>query len=344
MPSFNKLQRIISQNHEGEYYYSVEDIRKEIYRDISLINYIDCSGYTLLHDLIIYHRDDIMSVFKMVLPLLNINHITNSGYSLLDVSVKYSNNEAVKYLLEEHNVDTETKDFIGFTPLHVAARGNNLQAAQYILEYNAEINSKDNSNRKSIDIAIQYGNLEVVKLLIDHPDTNINCVDRFWNCSLLHTATMSKQWDIYEMLINKGIDVNIQDSGGNTALHYAYRGYDQNAINYTLVNSNYDPTIKNSEGITLLHIAAKQNFTGSVDYILNKEGIDINVQSNNGNTPLHYAALHYSEDVVKILLERGADPYIENIKSNYPIDLAKKESIKSIIQDCYIGPKAAYKD
>ena len=38
--------------------------------------------------------------------------------------------------------------------------------------------------------------------------------------SLLHEAISGHKWDIAEFLINEGIDVNLKDSSGNTALHY----------------------------------------------------------------------------------------------------------------------------
>ena len=38
--------------------------------------------------------------------------------------------------------------------------------------------------------------------------------------SLLHAALYGHKWDIAEFLINEGIDVNLKDSSGNTALHY----------------------------------------------------------------------------------------------------------------------------
>jgi len=50
---------------------------------------------------------------------------------------------------------------------------------------------------------------------------------------------------------------------------------------------------------------------------------DINViDANNNNTPLHYAVKNNNEEIVKLLLQRGAKVNIRNDKGETPLDLA----------------------
>ena len=52
---------------------------------------------------------------------------------------------------------------------------------------------------------------------------------------------------IVELLIERGLDVNAQDCGGNTPLHLAMSPFQREVAKY-LVDSGADPEIKNWKG------------------------------------------------------------------------------------------------
>ena len=62
-----------------------------------------------------------------------------------------------------------------------------------------------------------YGPFEA--FLEKYDKSKLNEQNRY-GFSLLHEALSGHKWDIAEFLINEGIDINLKDSGGNTALHY----------------------------------------------------------------------------------------------------------------------------
>jgi ankyrin repeat protein len=67
--------------------------------------------------------------------------------------------------------------------------------------------------------------------------------------------------------------------------------------------------------------------TGHLEEILSKirEGIDVNIRDENGWTPLMYAAWYnQNPEVVKILLEAGADAKLVDDFGKKAIDYAKK--------------------
>eukprot|EP01101_Sappina_pedata_P001078 TRINITY_DN1118_c0_g1_i1.p1 TRINITY_DN1118_c0_g1~~TRINITY_DN1118_c0_g1_i1.p1 ORF type:complete len:408 (-),score=151.99 TRINITY_DN1118_c0_g1_i1:166-1344(-) len=51
---------------------------------------------------------------------------------------------------------------------------------------------------------------------------------------------------------------------------------------------------------------------------------DVNVQDDAKETPLHRAVMNGNEEIIKMLIERGADPRITNNFSQTPVDIAEK--------------------
>lgn len=73
-----------------------------------------------------------------------------------------------------------------------------------------------------------------------------------------------------------------------------------------------DPlTYKNPEGDNCLHIAAMNGETRAINYFI-AAGFDVNGRGDMGHTPLHYAKTFKHAEVIKLLLENGADPDLLN--------------------------------
>lgn len=54
-------------------------------------------------------------------------------------------------------------------------------------------------------------------------------------------------------------------------------------------------------------------------------GADVNIQTRYGDTALHFAIHHNRSVILKMLLEAGADPTIQNNVQKTPIDIAKDQ-------------------
>jgi ankyrin repeat protein len=73
--------------------------------------------------------------------------------------------------------------------------------------------------------------------------------------------------------------------------------------------------------ISELHIAAYEGDVERVKKLLEK-GANPNIQDEVGRTPLRNAAFKGHVDVVKLLLEHGADPNIQNEYGDTPLHMA----------------------
>lgn len=78
-------------------------------------------------------------------------------------------------------------------------------------------------------------------------------------------------------------------------------------------------------GRLTLHTASYYENVEAVKIILKHDKSIVNYQSDiDGWTPLHDAVLKGNVQIVKILLENGADPRVPNFKNETPIDMATK--------------------
>ena len=80
--------------------------------------------------------------------------------------------------------------------------------------------TKGNNMNYDLMDAYDLAELGTLELFIKKFDRKLLNKRNKYGFSLLHEAISGHKWDIAEFLINEGIDVNLKDSSGNTALHY----------------------------------------------------------------------------------------------------------------------------
>ena len=116
-------------------------------------------------------------------------------------------------------------------------------------------------------------------------------------------------------LIDRGADLDMLDNSGQSALLYAATVGNLEAVRLLLKNGA-DPDVRSPDGDTpILALAAWKDIQGEygplfiqATRILLDAKADVNAVNKDGNTALIYAAHRNNAKLVKLLLERGADP------------------------------------
>lgn len=101
----------------------------------------------------------------------------------------------------------------------------------------------------------------------------------------------------------KGSLLSLFNAGyGTLLMKAAYEGFQQ-MVSLFLTDPRTLVNMQDSRGNTALHYAAQKGHTEIVQLLLTKkQAIDINSQNEDGNTPLHLASLSGYREVIKVLL------------------------------------------
>lgn len=172
--------------------------------------------------------------------------------------------------------------------------------------------------------ASNIGDEKKVKELLE-TDININIKDDDGYTALTHSV-YGGYLKCVKLLIKKGANVNIKDNNGYTALMEATtHGYIE--IVKFLLENGADPNIRDNKGYTALMIAADTENPEIVKVLLEK-GADPNIINNQYNTTalkivsdiIHVASSDPILKIIILLIENGADPYIEDIYGSTAIE------------------------
>ncbi len=128
------------------------------------------------------------------------------------------------------------------------------------------------------------------------------------NQTPLHLAVSAKQADAFKVLLDAGADINAQDKDGDTVLMFAPQVKADRQLYMLLLNApGIDLNIVNKSGKTALHFMIEFN---APDYVIRemiKRGADVNMYAPPAAAPLDAAIRMNREPVVKMLRAAGAE-------------------------------------
>ncbi|CAD5124319.1 DgyrCDS12608 [Dimorphilus gyrociliatus] len=231
-----------------------------------------------------------------------------------------------------------------------AARNGNLEKVIVYLDSGIDVDISNNTGLNALHLASKEGYSAVVEELLNRK-ANLDAPTRKGNTPL-HIASLAGKHNIVETLLRNGAKVNVQSQNGFTPLYMAAQE-NHAAVVALLLQNGASPTLTTDNGFTplsialqqghkkvveeliqtdrsrkvklpSLHLAAKNNNTSAVQLFLNSPDADPNLASKGGFTALHIASHYGSEDVGRMLIERGANLDYRAKNNICPLHVASK--------------------
>jgi ankyrin repeat protein len=226
-----------------------------------------------------------------------------------------------------------------------------------LIKAGANINARDNDKWNSLLLASIQGHVDVVRVLLE-AGADVNARDKNGNTSL-HLSAVNNHKEVTRVLLKSGINVDAQNDNGRTALLDAvYYGLSTNELEKAYAN----PFIKDNYGYNVLDMTendffdyAEKYIKKHLDSIINAKNnykdvvllfaiknenlnividllntfylfpFDINIQDKYGQTPLMIATWEGYIDIVKLLINCGANPFLKNKHKKTALDIVNDQ-------------------
>ena len=250
------------------------------------------------------------------------------GFTLLHMAIEGRQLEVVKLLIE-HGAKIDIKDYSGRSPLLWAVSCNHLEIVKILVNCGADINvktSKKNQHVTPLLIAVDICSVEIVKCLLKN-GANRNARDTEGRTSLFY-ATVRNNLEIVQLLIKEGADLNICCSEDNFSPLMIALGNGYNDISNVLLQNGANIGLySGNNGATPLHFAVRKGSISIVRKLL-LLGAKMMPNISNKQTPLHWAASDGSFEMCQILMKHGADVNAVDIRKVTPLfyAIATKEN------------------
>ena len=139
-----------------------------------------------------------------------------SYYTILLAMTSAENLELVKEILNHPVIiDIDWTDDRGMDAIMISIVKNNIEILRELLNYKRseiDINKKSGIERSAFWLAVNYGNVEIVKELLKIPDINVNTHDKYLRTPLM-IACHDKKIEMIELLLeDPRTDIECRDN------------------------------------------------------------------------------------------------------------------------------------
>ena len=272
----------------------------------------DTEGNSPLFSAVQSHLDNLIEFLDLLLEFgADISSTNNTGASLLHYALTSGwrdkpNLKTVLWLLDA-GTPVDTRNDSEETALLVATGCQRSDVVKLLIERGADITSRDHRGLTPLakcldDYDTDERTLEMVRTLIElGADVN----DSLGHAGGLAHENLTKSIEIFDLLVERGLDVNLPDEDGNLLLSDTIY-HDKPELTKRLLDAGARVDAANSEGSTALHQAALAGKVSNARLLVSS-GARVAQLDKSGKTSLHLALTKEDSHMISYLTEQWID-------------------------------------
>ena len=263
----------------------------------------------------------------------NLTAVNNFGHTPLHIAAKNGSVSMMECLIASCKVPLDSLiNNDGNSVLHLACERGSLNVAQLLLR-SCSLTLKNNDGNTPIHLACYNKSAELVGCLLNKCSGNLDNHKNKNNDTFLHIAAEFGDLDTIKLLLNH-CSTTCQNMNDDTPIHIACRANNQSVVECLLKYNTSSYPFANKDGQTYLHAACNENANLSIVKAIFENGYENlgNWPDKDGDIPLHYACRFYQIDIVEYLMTiNNCDPYRFNKKGLSPLYFAVENENTSLI-------------
>ncbi len=239
------------------------------------------------------------------------------GETSLMKAVQGGHIDVVRLLLER-GADANLGNYNGYTPLLIASRNGREDIIDVLIEKGADINKANEKNGwTALMEAAWWRRSEAFKTLIERKASS----DSYNNAMMF--GVERGNLDVIQLLLDKGVDVNLHDERGRSLLEIAVESGHIDVAATLIRGGAHVNDINRRNGWTPVMKAIWKNRIDMVQFLI-KHNADINYSNNKGETALLLAAKANYKNILQMLFTHGVNISFPNEKGYTPLMIASK--------------------
>jgi len=209
-------------------------------------------------------------------------------------------------------------------PLSISFIYSNPNTTRFLIEKGASLitGSIWNSSSSSLDLAIKYSSLDIIKTIMSNFSPN-----DLSKANPLHIATQRGSVEIIEYFCGMGYSLFSMNHEKERPIDYLNFKHHRDAYLYVFEKARSED--KRKELDFLLFNAIESENIEEIEFLLANE-IDINIKNDFSETPLHLAVSAGFQIIVEYLVSAGAMINAQDAQGNTPIMLSVKQNLTQI--------------
>lgn len=232
----------------------------------------------------------------------------------LMLAAKHNQTEIAKLFLAFGATIDFIADEYNNTALFYAANNGSTKVAKLLISHGANFNFEDKSGNNALFFSIKKNHTDTSIALIQ-AGINIDTKDNYGKTPLILAAEKGND-KVIEAILDRKSDIKDSDSQLQDALTYATSNANTKLVHILIKNGVNIKVVDKNEFSPLMRVVQVEDKNFTRDEINNRlsiiksllsEGADVNYLTSNGNNALAIASCKGAPEIIKFLIESGAD-------------------------------------